>query len=136
MLGADFSHSKIGAIGAAPLSLQRRKEMKTKTSGRVPRFQRRRTVRLSEYEDARLVNQAAAAGLSVAEYMRRHFFGGRPIVARVDTRMISELRRLGGLLKYNFEALRQAGASPELLQRQEDLLSEIARAINRIGAQK
>ena len=82
------------------------------------------------------MNQAAAAGLSVAEYMRRHFFGGRPIVARVDTMMISELRRLGGLLKYNFDTLRQAGASPKLLQKQEDLLAEIVKAINRIGAQE
>ena len=145
MLGAGFSHSKAGAIGAGPsrskarsvaawpLPLQRQKGMKMKAAGRVHKFQRRRTVRLSEYEDARLVNQAAVAGLSVAEYMRRHFFGGRPIVARVDTMMISELRRVGGLLKYNFEALRQAGASGELLRKQEDLLDEISRTINRVG---
>jgi hypothetical protein len=40
---------------------------------------------------------------------------------------------LGGLLKYNFETLRQAGASRELLQKQEDVLAEIIKTINRIG---
>jgi hypothetical protein len=122
-----------GMLGAALLAFQRRKGMKAKDRRRASQFQRRRTLRLSDYEDARLVNQAAAAGLSVSEYMRRRFFGGRPIVAHADAWMIRELRRLGGLLKYNFETLRQAGASRELLCRQENLLAEIAKAINRIG---
>jgi hypothetical protein len=107
--------------------------MKAKRHERAPQLQRRITLRLSDYEDARLRNQAAVAGLSVSEYLRRRFFGGRPIIAHVDTRMISELRRLGGLLKYNFETLRQAGAAPELLRKQEELLAEISRAIERIG---
>jgi hypothetical protein len=107
--------------------------MKRKEKTREGKFLRRRTIRLTEYEDARLANQAAVAGLSLSEYMRRRFFGGRPIVARVDTMMISELRRLGGLLKNNFEALRQAGAARELLQKQERLLEEVIKAIDRVG---
>jgi hypothetical protein len=107
--------------------------MKTKKQARSSMFQRRRTLRLSDYEDARLANQADAAGLSVSEYMRRRFFGGRPIIAHTDDRTIRELRRLGGLLKYNFETLRLAGANPEILRKQEDLLTEISLAINRIG---
>jgi hypothetical protein len=74
--------------------------MGTKDSTRAPRFHRRRTLRLSEYEDARLVDQADVAGLSVSEYMRWLFFGGRPIIARTDAQMIRELRRMGGLLKH------------------------------------
>jgi hypothetical protein len=106
--------------------------MKTKGRARSSGLQRRRTLRLSDCEDARLANQADAAGLSVSEYMRRRFFGGRPIVAHTDDRTIRELRRLGGLLKYNFDTLRQAGASPELLRKQEELLAEISQAVDRI----
>jgi hypothetical protein len=122
-----------GMLGASLLASQRRKDMKTKDKARSSGLQRRRTLRLSDYEDARLANQAYAAGLSVSEYMRRRFFGGRPIVAHTDDRTIRELRRLGGLLKYNFETLRQAGANPELLQKQETLLTEISLTIDRIG---
>ena len=91
------------------------------------------TLRVTPEEKKRLGSQADVAGLSVSEYMRRRFFGGRPIIAHTDEWMIRELRRLGGLLKYNFETLRQAGASPELLRKQEDLLAEITKTINRIG---
>ena len=50
------------------------------------RFQRRRTLRLTAEEDERLTRQAGTAGVSVSEYMRRLFFGGRPIIARTETR--------------------------------------------------
>ena len=64
----------------------------------LARFQCRRTLRLTGEEDARLSGQAAIAGISVSEYMRRLFFGGRPLVAKTDGQTIRELRRLGGLL--------------------------------------
>lgn len=123
---------KTGTLGAALLAFQRQKGMKAKYSGRSPRF-RRRTLRLTDYEDSRLEDQAAVAGLSVSEYMRRRFFGGRPILARVDERMIRELRRQGGLLKSNFGTLRQAGASPELMEHLEELLRRIGQTIERIA---
>jgi hypothetical protein len=91
------------------------------------------TLRVTPEEKKRLVEQAAVAGLFVSEYLRRRFFGGRPVIHRVDEWMIRELRRLGGLLKHNFETLRQAGAEPELLQRQEDLLEKIGAAIDALG---
>ena len=69
----------------------------------------RRTVRITRAEDERLQEQAAIARISVAEYMRRLFFGGRPIIARADDQAIRELRRLGGLLKHHFEMVRQTG---------------------------
>ena len=82
----------------------------------LARFQCRRTLRLTGEEDARLSGQAAIAGTSVSEYMRRLFFGGRPLVAKTDGQTIRELRRLGGLLKYNFEAVREKGGRNELAE--------------------
>jgi hypothetical protein len=107
--------------------------MKTKYQMRTARFTRRLTLRVTDAECARLVEQAGIAGLSVSEYLRRRFFGGRPLVAHADEWMIRELRRLGGLLKHNFEALRLAGAGPELLRRQEDLLKKIGAAIDALA---
>lgn len=82
----------------------------------LARFQCRRTLRLTGEEDARLSGQAAIAGISVSEYMHRLFFGGRPLVAKTDGQTIRELRRLGGLLKYNFEAVREKGGRNELAE--------------------
>ncbi len=75
------------------------------------RFQRRRTLRLTAEEDERILRQAETAGISVSEYMRRLFFGGRPIIARTDDQTIRELRRLGGLLKHNFALASEAHQS-------------------------
>lgn len=91
------------------------KKIMKKNSGRKTRFQQRRTLRLTVEEDDRLSRQAATAGISVSEYMRRLFFGGRPIVAKTDGQTIRELRRLGGLLKHHFETVRAAGR-PEGLE--------------------
>ena len=111
------------------------KAMKAKVMGRAPRL-RRRTLRLSDYEQSRLEDQAAVAGTSVSHYMRQLFFGTSPILAHTDTRMIRELLRQGGLIKNNFETLRQAGGSPELLEYMEELLRKIGNAIDRIAAGK
>ena len=91
------------------------------------------TLRVTMEEKMRLAEQASIAGLSVSEYIRRRFFGGRPLIAHTDEMMIRELRRLGGLLKHNFETLRQAGASHEHLREQEETLRRIVGAIDRIG---
>jgi hypothetical protein len=102
--------------------------MKTKDT-RAPRFHRRRTLRLSDDEEARLVDQAAIAGLSVSEYMRRLFFGGRPVIARTDGQMIRELRRMGGLLKH-------LGAASSAEQYMRKTLESIRQAIDRLAEQK
>jgi hypothetical protein len=124
-----------GTLGAALLAFQRSKGMKVtkeKVIGRIPRL-RRRTIRLTDYEELRLKEQAAVAGLSVSAYMRRLFSNSGPILARTDLRMIRELLRLGGLLKSNFVTLRQAGASPDLLEYMEELLRKTGKAIDRIA---
>lgn len=81
-----------------------------KSSGRNTRFQRR----LTAAEDEKLCGQADGAGLSVSEYMRRLFFGGRPLAARTDVQTIRELRRLGGLLKHHFTDIRATGRTEGL----------------------
>ena len=79
-------------------------------------FQRRRTLRLTVKEDERIALQAVTAGISVSEYMRRLFFGGRPIIARTDDQTIREPRRLGGLLKHHFEAVKRTGSAGSLAE--------------------
>ena len=91
------------------------------------------TIRVTSEEKTRLAEQAEMAGLSVSEYLRRSFFGGRPLIAHTDALMVRELRRIGGLLKHNFETLRLAGASVNVLVQQEETLRKLAFAIDRIG---
>jgi hypothetical protein len=79
--------------------------MKAK-DGKKARFQRRRTLRLSAGEDARLERQAAVAGISVSEYMRRLFFGGRPVIARTDA---GRSGSCGGLAACSSTILRRSG---------------------------
>jgi len=55
-------------------------------------------VRVAPREKAQLRAIADAAGIVVAELVRRRALG-RPIVSRTDATTIRELRRLGGLLK-------------------------------------
>ncbi len=80
------------------------------------RFQRRRTLRLTAEEEARITRQAVTAGISVSDYMRRLFFGGRPIIARTDDQTIRELRRLGGLLKHHFDVVRRTKSTATLAE--------------------
>ena len=102
---------------------------------------RRRTNRRAEMGDhprhrkgkkRSLTEQAEIAGLSLSEYMRRRFFGGR-IAAHTDLNTIAELRRIGGLLKHNFETLRQAKAPPDVFERQEEALRNLTWAIQKIS---
>jgi hypothetical protein len=108
------------------------KGTKAKDIGRSPRL-RRRTVRLSDYEDMRVKEQADVAGLPVAAYIRRILASSAPVIAETDLLMIRELRRMGGLLKNNFVALRQAGADKTLLEHQEEILRKTGQAIDRIA---
>ena len=99
---------------------------------RVTKYLCRRTVRITKAEDERLQTQAAIARISVAEYMRRKFFGGRPIIARTDDLAIRELRRLGGLLKHNF--IMACGAThPKVWDEMRETLKKIQAAIDFLG---
>ena len=92
----------------------------------------RRTLRISAEENERLARQADAAGISVSEYIRRICFGGRPITSRTDNQTIRELRRLGGLLKHNFESVRAAGGS-QALPKMEAALEAVRQTIERLS---
>lgn len=96
------------------------------------RFQRRRTLRLTVEEDERITRQAVTAGISVSEYMRRLFFGGRPIIARTDDQTIRELRRLGGLLKHYFDVVKRTGNAGTLAEL-ETTLRAIRRSIESLS---
>ena len=105
--------------------------MEDESNGRG-RFEARRTLRLSAEENERLARQADAAGISVSEYIRRLCFGGRPIMSRTDNQTIRELRRLGGLLKHNFENVRETGGYQALPQ-MEAALEAVQQAIERLS---
>ena len=105
--------------------------MEDESNGRG-RFEARRTLRLSAEENERLTRQADVAGISVSEYIRRLCFGGRPITSRTDSQTIRELRRLGGLLKHNFESVRSAGGY-QALPKMEAALEAVQQAIERLS---
>ena len=56
-------------------------------------------LRVSESERRHITGQAAAADLTVSEYLRR-CAAGRVIMSRTDDVVIRELRRIGGLMKH------------------------------------
>ncbi len=60
---------------------------------------------------------ASFARLNMSEYLRRRFFGRKPIIAHTDVITIWELRSIGGLLKYGFETLRQANVSASCIDK-------------------
>jgi hypothetical protein len=57
------------------------------------------TVRLTEAERGHIASEADACGLSVSSFMRKKSLGGHAI-PKTDLRVLSELRRMGGLLKH------------------------------------
>ena len=67
----------------------------TQEKQRVKRIYARMTP--SEYLE--LQEQADAAALTISEFVRRRLFGRR-IISKVELRVLSELRKLGGLLKH------------------------------------
>lgn len=56
-------------------------------------------LRVSEEDLERIKKDAAAAGLSISETVRRRYLS-LPVIARADNAIIRELRRQGGLLKF------------------------------------
>ena len=109
------------------------KDANTKSSG-LTAARKWVTIRVTLEEKSRLLEQADIAGLSLSEYMRRRFFGGRPLVAQADAMMSSELRRVGGLLKSNFTTMRQAHAPPDCFKKQEEVLGMLKALLEKISA--
>ena len=91
------------------------------------------TLRVSPKEKQQVEQQASIAGLSASEYMRRHVFGGRPVVAAADAAMLRELRRVGGLLKHHFATVQQAGLGEGISAQMSDTLRLLSRSIETIS---
>jgi len=70
----------------------------TKPAPSKRRFVARANVRLTADELTELSEAAAIAKVSLSKYIRQRSLG-HPVIASVDMAMVSELRRLGGLLK-------------------------------------
>ena len=58
-------------------------------------------LRVTQQELTDIQEQAEKSGLSLSEYVRRRVLGRR-VNSRLEKKMLSELRRQGGLLKYIF----------------------------------
>lgn len=57
------------------------------------------SIRLTNEENQTLVEEADICGLSLSSFLRQRGLGKR-VSAKADLRVLSELRRLGGLLKH------------------------------------
>ena len=68
-------------------------------------------LRVTEDELADVKGQAALAGLSLSEYVRRRVLG-ITVTSRVDVKMYNELNKLGGLVKHIFN---ESGGTYNLL---------------------
>jgi len=82
--------------------------------------------RLTRDEKANLVQQAADAGISLSELVRRRALGRR-VDAATDRNAIQELRRLGGLLKQVYAAggdPAQTGATLQAIRTAIDRLAK------------
>ncbi len=83
------------------------------------------TMRVTPREKELIRARADAACQNISDYLRERFFGGRPPLIFTDLKTINELRRIGGLLKHNFETLRQAKATQEICDLQELALRQL-----------
>lgn len=94
------------------------------------------TLRVTPEEKDWLKERIAIIGISQSAYVRHRIFGGRPILPRADEAAIRELRRMGGLIKNNFETLRQAKMEPDFIRLHEKLLLTVIAKIEELGSRK
>ena len=71
---------------------------------------RKISFRLSESEYAQISDDMAVCGMSISSLIRKRLLGAR-IASRADLAVLSELRRLGGLLKHIHNETRGAYSS-------------------------
>ena len=110
--------------------------MKSKNSGGRYAANHLITLRVTPEEKVWLAERVAIIGISLSAYARHRLFGGRPILPRADEWAIRELRRMGGLIKHNFETLRQAKMDAEFIRQHEDLLHTIVAKIEDLGSRQ
>jgi hypothetical protein len=112
------------------------KSMKSKIPGGRYAANHLLTLRVTPEEKNWLAERVAIIGISLSAYVRNRIFGGRPILPRADEAAIRELRRMGGLIKHNFETLRQAKMGAAFIRRHEDLLQAIVEKIEELGSRQ
>lgn len=123
----------MSVFGVSLLTPQRQESMKAQKP-LVPSSQNGTiiTLRLTAEQNARLLEQAQLAGLNRSKYIRQKLFGGRPLVAKTDAKLLGELRRFGGMLKHQCQLFREQGSTIVLAQL-EHLFGELGDLIARIG---
>lgn len=94
------------------------------------------TLRVTPKEKDWLMERVGIIGISQSAYVRNRIFGGRPILPRADEAAIRELRRMGGLIKHNFETLRQAKMDVDFIRLHEKLLLAIISKIEELGSRQ
>jgi hypothetical protein len=87
------------------------------------------TVRLTEAEREHIASEADVCGLSVSSFMRKKSLGGHA-TPKTDLRVLSELRRMGGLLKHTHNETKGAYSA-----RTSDCLREIAAYIRNMNTE-
>ena len=93
----------------------------------IDKKEKRLTVRYKPGEMEELATQADVCALSVSELVRRRSLNRR-VVPAADLKMISELRRIGGLVKLSFN---QTGGIYS--GKTAEILDELRSAIIRVG---
>jgi hypothetical protein len=91
---------------------------------------KRLTVRFRPEEMTELSGQADMCGLSVSELVRRRSLHRR-VVPATDLKMISELRRIGGLMKLSFSETGGVYSGKTAA-----ILDELRSAIIRVGSKE
>ena len=77
-----------------------------------------------------LEQQATLAGLSLSEYARRKMFGGRPIVASVDLKMLAGLNKFGGLIKNQCSFIRATNGGATIIKMLQDTLAQVQQLVS------
>ena len=124
----------VSAFGATLLTPQRQESMK----GINPDERRSGNgtivaIRATQDQKAKIREQADLAGMNVSNYIRHKLFGGRPLVAKSDLKMLGELRRFAGLLKHQCQLFREQGGGQEIVQELNRLSHEVSTLISKIG---
>ena len=82
-------------------------------------------LRLTKDEKSELAEQARLCGITVSALVRKRIFGRR-VVPKIDSNMVAELRRLGGLVKHCFNE----GANSKDTS---DALKEVTKLLERLN---
>lgn len=92
------------------------------------------TIRIATKEKQKLQNESEITGLSLSSLIRKKALG-HPIKSKVDLILINELRRQGGLLKNNFNTIRELKNvdTKVILNLQKTALNDMIKLIEKVS---